>query len=126
MIQKRVNTGKSFELSVAKGDWKLLTDRPLIVWSGKGKNNIDKIKSLNLNHKNFIPTEKTKWSKSDVTNVRDGRKREIKKYNTKQIKSRNLYSEPFFKIARTNKAKRIGKIEYKNFTSAYNQSNNQK
>jgi len=119
MVQKRVKIGKDFEYSQIKDGWELITDRPLVVWSGKGRDNIDKIKSLNFNHENFIPTEKTKWSKSDITNTHDGRKREIKKYTTKQVKTWNLYSEPFFKIARKNQAEKIGKIEYNKFTSNF-------
>ena len=119
MRQKRVTTGKDFELLHTKDSWRLITDRPLVVWSGKGKNNIEKIKSLNFNHKNFVPLEKTKWDKSDITNINDGRKREIKKYNTKQIKCWKLYSEPFFKIARKNQTNNIGKVEYNKFTSDF-------
>ena len=119
MIQKRVKTGKDFEISHIKDGWRLINDRPLVVWSGKGKNNIEKIKSLNFNHKDFVPTEKTKWDKSDITNINDGRKREIKKYNIKQIKCWNLYSEPFFKIARKNQANNMDKVEYNKFTSEF-------
>ena len=75
------------------------TNRPRIFWSGEGKNNIDKLCSLNKCPKKFKPIlELSKFIKSDAMDE-EGNLYEIKKLTINQLKKYRLYSEPILKVS---------------------------
>ena len=119
MRQTRVNTGKLFEQSLVTDKWVLKSKNPKPIWSGSGRSVFDKIKSVNFNYLDFYPLEGSNWGKCDIININDGREREIKKYKKPQIEKWNLYSEPFFKVARRNQLNKINKDEYNHFLKKF-------
>jgi hypothetical protein len=73
--------------------------RPRLQWTGKGKNNMDKLCSLDKCPKKFKPIlSQSKFIKSDAMDE-EGNLYEIRKYSEKQLKTYRLYSEPIIKVA---------------------------
>lgn len=75
------------------------TNRPRLFWSGEGKNNIDKLCSLDKCPKKFKPILRlSKFIKSDAMDD-EGNLYEIKKLSINQLKKYRLYSEPILKVS---------------------------
>ena len=75
------------------------TNRPRLFWSGEGKNNIDKLCSLDKCPKKFKPIlGLSKFVKSDAMDD-EGNLYEIKKLSISQLKKYRLYSEPILKVS---------------------------
>ena len=91
MKQPRVRSGELFENTFNGTEWEVVRVSPKIYWSGKGRDNLRKIKSVNLNEKEFYPLEKSTWTKYDLKNRDDGRKREAKKYKINKLTNWILY-----------------------------------
>ena len=73
--------------------------RPRLHWSGEGKNNINKLVSVDKNPEKFKPIlSESKFIKSDAID-KEGNLYEIKKYSKNQLKKYRLYSEPIIKVA---------------------------
>ena len=125
MVQDRVRLGKLFENKFRGTDWEIVRVSPKVKWSGKGRSNIQKIKSLDFKVEDFTPVV-SDWSKHDIINKKDGRKRELKKYKIKNLNDWTLYSEPFFKIANKSQTKSITTEKYnlfvENFYSYYSKN----
>lgn len=100
MSQKRNKTGISFEKKICQlYGWQHVNIKPIIKWSGDGRNNFEKIKSLNFDTSKMIPNDISTYDKYDAID-QNGRKIEIKKYFSTKIKGKwLLYSEPFFKVS---------------------------
>jgi hypothetical protein len=98
MGQARNKSGVQFEKVICeeKG-WKHVSKSPKIKWDGIGRNNIQKVASLNLDPTKFIPTSKSFFEKYDAI-TETGEKVEIKKYDSKYLKDWVLYSEPIIKV----------------------------
>jgi hypothetical protein len=107
MGQNRTKIGFDFEhLICEQNGWIRESASPKIVWSGKGRNNLDKVKSINFNPELFVPDfEKSKFSKYDAI-TSEGKKVEIKKYKLSKFDGFILYSEPVIKIATKSDEKR--------------------
>lgn len=99
MGQIRSKTGSDFEKKICeqKG-WVRKPKSPRIVWNGIGKNNLEKIISINFDPNEFYPLSKSDFIKYDAI-TSNGEFVEIKKYNSSKLKDWVLYSEPMFKIA---------------------------
>ena len=75
------------------------TNRPRLFWAGEGKNNIDKLCSLDKCPKKFKPIlGLSKFVKSDAMDD-EGNLYEIKKLSSNQLKKYRLYSEPILKVS---------------------------
>jgi len=100
MGQARNKSGVQFEKIICeeKG-WKHASKSPKIKWEGVGRNNTQKVASLNLDPTKFIPTSKSVFEKYDAI-TETGEKIEIKKYDSKYLKNWVLYSEPIIKVTR--------------------------
>ena len=99
-MQLRAKTGYSFERKVRKREgFERYIKAPRIKWTGVGKNNVQKLLSLDKNPKLFKPImEESKFTKADARG-KDGTLYEIKKYSKKDILKFKLYSEPIIKVA---------------------------
>jgi len=99
-MQLRAKTGYSFERKVRKREgFERYIKAPRIKWTGVGKNNVQKLLSLDKNPKLFKPImEESKFTKADARG-KDGTLYEIKKYSKKDIIKFKLYSEPIIKVA---------------------------
>jgi hypothetical protein len=100
MCQPRAKTGYSFERKVRKREgFERYIKAPRIKWSGEGKNNVQRLLSLNKDPELFKPImEMSKFTKADARG-KDGTLYEIKKYDRKDITTFKLYSEPIIKVA---------------------------
>lgn len=99
MSQIRNKTGTEFEKKICENQgWIRKPKSPKIIWSGKGKTNLEKILSINFNPDKFYPLPQSDFTKYDAQNTK-GEFIEIKKYNSSRIKGWYLYSEPAFKIS---------------------------
>lgn len=91
------------------------TKRPRLVWAGKGKNNIDKLCSLDKCPKKFKPIlSESKFVKCDAIDE-EGNLYEIKKYSVKQLSKFRLYSEPILKVAPSKSDWGVGNPFYDSF-----------
>jgi len=99
-MQLRAKTGYSFERKVRREEgFERYIKAPRIKWTGEGKNNVQKLLSLNKNPRLFKPIiEESKFTKADARG-KDGTLYEIKKYSKKDILKFKLYSEPIIKVA---------------------------
>ncbi len=99
-MQRRAITGYSFEREVRKREgFERHINAPKIKWSGSGRNNVEKLLSLDKDPERFKPImEESKFSKSDAIDV-DGNLYEIKKYSKKDFNVFRLYSEPIIKVS---------------------------
>jgi hypothetical protein len=97
-MQSRAISGTIFENTIAKEFGVRKSKSPKIIWNGNGRNNFDKIKSLNFNEELFYPTDKSNYEKYDLISW-NGDKDEIKKYRLDEINIWRLYSEPIVKIS---------------------------
>jgi len=111
MPQNRIKSGKDFEKSLETKDWKLKSKSPRINWGGNGRHNIDKLKNTPVSELT-INVEKSKFIKYDLYNASTNKGREAKKYHKKKCTDWKLYSEPFFKIATKDQAKKITPVHY--------------
>lgn len=125
MIQKRVISGTLFEKTFDNTVWKVVRVSPKIHWTGNGSDNLQRIRSLNFNFKEFYPLEKTTWSKYDLLNKIDARKREAKKYRISKLKNWILYSEPYFKVANRRQLSKMSSVEYNTFVNEFYKYNNE-
>ena len=125
MMQLRAKTGTDFEKECAVDGWVVKARKPSIKWSGKGRNNIQKIKSFNFDPSLFKILETTNFAKYDIYNPELDKYREVKKYKKSHFKSWTLYSEPYFKVATRIDATRIDSTTYNKFLQdfwEYNQN----
>jgi hypothetical protein len=126
MRQSRVKIGESFENTFKGTEWDVVRISPKIKWSGKGRNNIEKIKNVNYKVEEFYPLDETVWVKYDIVNRNDGRKRELKKYKINNLRKWTLYSEPFFKVSNREQLGKITKEQYNSFLNEFFFYNNDK
>lgn len=99
MGQSRNKIGTEFEKVICeKNNWTHKPKSPKIIWNGVGKNNLQKIISVDFNPNEFYLLPKSDLSKYDAI-TSDGKRVEIKKYKSSKLKNWGLYSEPAFKIA---------------------------
>lgn len=92
--------------------------RPRLYWSGEGKNNIDKLCSLDKCPKKFKPIlEFSKFIKCDAIDE-DGNLYEIKKLSLNQLKKYRLYSEPILKVSPTKDKWKEGNPFFDSFESS--------
>jgi hypothetical protein len=112
----RVRAGYAFEREVrSKHNFERFIKAPRITWSGEGKNNAEKILSLNKNPEAFKPIfEKSRFDKADAKGL-DGTLYEIKKYSRKELETYTLYSEPIIKVAPTRRKWGAGDPFYEAF-----------
>ena len=99
-MQRRAITGYKFEREVrSREGFGKHINAPRIKWSGVGKNNVEKLLSLNKDPERFKPImEESKFSKSDAID-KEGNFYEIKKYSKKDLNVFKLYSEPIIKVS---------------------------
>lgn len=118
-MQQRARTGLSFEVKVRKEEgFERYIKAPRIKWTGKGKNNMEKILSLKKNPKLFKPIlSESKFTKADARS-KDGTLYEIKKYSRKDIEKYKLYSEPIIKVAPNRKDWGVGNPYYDTFNTS--------
>lgn len=102
MGQVRAKTGLEFEVIVrAREGFERYIKAPRIKWSGTGKNNMERLLSVNKDPKKFKPImSKSKFVKADARD-KNGVLYEIKKYNRSDLNTYKLYSEPIIKVAPT-------------------------
>ena len=124
MVQKRVKTGKEFEEYICRlYGLSRHMKRPRLFWSGKGRNNVNKLVSVNKNAEKFKPIlAESKFIKSDAIDD-DGNLYEIKKYSKNQLKKYRLYSEPIIKVAPSRSKWGSGDPFFDNFKSALEYNN---
>jgi len=124
-MQTRAVTGIQFENNTLEG-YRKVNISPRIMWEGIGRNNFDKIKSLNYDVTKFIIIwEKSRFTKADWEGP-NGELYEVKKYSRKDIDKWKLFSEPFFKMASKGRLKCMRVEEYNKFVDEfyeYNKSN---
>jgi len=121
MKQPRVRSGELFENTFNGTEWEVVRVSPKIYWSGKGRDNLRKIRSADFNENEFYPLDKSTWNKYDLKNKVDGRKREAKKYKISKLTNWTLYSEPYFKVSTRNQLSRIDKEDYNDFLGRFYQ-----
>jgi len=119
MVQKRVKAGKEFEEYIYRvHGLSRHMKRPRLCWSGEGRNNMDKLSSLDKNVNKFKPIlSESKFIKSDAIDE-DGNLYEIKKYSKKQLKKYLIYSEPIIKVAPSRSKWGVGDPFYDTFKGA--------
>lgn len=102
MGQVRAKTGLEFEVIVRDREgFERYIKAPRIKWSGTGKNNMERLLSVNKDPKKFKPImSKSKFVKADARD-KNGVLYEIKKYNRSDLNTYKLYSEPIIKVAPT-------------------------
>lgn len=100
MIQPRVRTGKEFEEYICRVyGLSRHMKRPRLHWTGEGRNNVNKLVSLDKNPEKFKPIlSESRFTKSDAIDE-DGNLYEIKKYTKQQLTKYRLYSEPIIKVS---------------------------
>jgi len=115
-MQARAKTGYDFERMVRKKEgFERYIKAPRIKWTGVGKNNVQKLLSLNKNPRLFRPIiEESRFTKADAKG-KDGTLYEIKKYSKKDIVKFKLYSEPIIKVAPTRSKWGVGDPYYDSF-----------
>jgi hypothetical protein len=118
-MQTRAYTGAEFEKTMAKQGWRLVTVSPKLQWKGVGRNNIQKIKSVGYDPKNFGLTSESFLEKYDLFHPVSKKYREVKKYYISQISDWTLYSEPYFKIATSSQKKLVDTKTYNNFVDKF-------
>lgn len=119
MIQKRVKTGKEFEEYICRVyGLSRHMKRPRLYWTGEGKNNVNKLVSLDKDPEKFKPIlSESKFTKSDAIDE-DGNLYEIKKYSKHQLTKYRLYSEPIIKVSPSRSKWGEGDPFFDNFNSA--------
>ena len=124
MVQKRVKTGKEFEEYICRlYGLSRHMKRPRLFWNGEGRNNVNKIISLNKNPEEFkVILSESKFIKSDAID-KEGNLYEIKKYSKNQLKKYRLYSEPIIKVAPSRSKWGSGDPFFDNFRSAVEYNN---
>jgi hypothetical protein len=125
MAQVRSRTGSEFEKECEIDGWKRQTKSPKINWTGKGRNNIQRIKSCNFDPSLFKLSENSDLSKYDIYHPELKKYREVKKYKREDLKSWKLYSEPYFKIATKSNQSKMELTTYNKFVEdfwEYNQN----
>tara|TARA_R110000824_G_scaffold303769_4_gene491618 strand:+ start:481 stop:1122 length:642 start_codon:yes stop_codon:yes gene_type:complete len=102
MGQVRAKTGLEFEVLVrSREGFERYIKAPRIKWSGTGKNNMERLLSVNKNPNKFKPImSESKFIKADARD-KNGVLYEIKKYNISDLNTYKLYSEPIIKVAPT-------------------------
>ena len=115
-VQARVASGKKFEelireqYSLEKSD-----GRPLLNWNGVGNSNWEKLINSNFNPNSFYPNlNRSRFTKYDAK--QNDEFVEIKKYNRKDFKKWQVYSEPIIKVAPSNSDFVKGNIIYDNIS----------
>jgi len=99
-MQIRAISGYSFEREVReKENFERYIKAPRIKWSGVGRNNVERLISLNKDPELFKPIiEESKFVKADAKDV-NGVLYEIKKYYKEELNKFRLYSEPIIKVS---------------------------
>lgn len=99
-MQIRAISGYSFEREVReKENFERYIKSPRIKWSGVGRNNVERLMSLNKDPELFKPIiEESKFVKADAKDV-NGVLYEIKKYYKEELNKFRLYSEPIIKVS---------------------------
>jgi len=115
-MQSRSITGPEFENSFTDLGWVKNSVSPRLSWTGRGRNNIEKIKSLNFDHTSFNLLGSSQFEKWDLYNPTTFKYREVKKYYVSQVFNWTLYSEPYFKVAKTSQLDLVDPIRYNDFT----------
>ena len=102
MGQVRAKTGLEFEVLVrSREGFERYIKAPRIKWTGTGKNNMERLLSVNKNPNKFKPImSESKFIKADARD-KNGVLYEIKKYNISDLNTYKLYSEPIIKVAPT-------------------------
>ena len=118
-MQARAKTGVDFENLCESDGWVRQTKSPKVIWGGKGRNNITKIKNCNFNPSLFTISEKSNFSKYDLYNPTLNKYREVKKYKKSKLKSWVMYSEPYFKVASWSDAGKIDRDTYNKFVQDF-------
>lgn len=109
MPQARRFTGTEFEEEICESKgWTRESVSPHIIWSGEGRTNFQKMKSINFDASKFNLTDDSSFDKWDAT--LGNRRFEIKKYPEYYFNNWLLYSEPFFKVATRDGLKSLIKI----------------
>lgn len=119
MTQHRVKKGKEFEEYICRVyGLSRHMKRPRLHWTGEGRNNVNKIVSLNKNPEKFKPIlSESKFTKSDAIDDA-GNLYEIKGYSKKQLTKFKLYSEPIIKVSPTRSKWGEGDPFFDNFNSS--------
>ena len=124
-MQSRAKTGTEFEKECAVDGWVVKTKRPSIKWSGKGRNNFQRIRSCDFDPSKFVLLENSNLSKYDIYNPELNKYREVKKYKKDDLRTWTLYSEPYFKIAtKANQAKMDSSVYNKFVEDFWNYNQN--
>ena len=98
-MQVRAKTGYSFERKVRKREgFERYIKAPRIKWTGVGRNNVQKLLSLNKNPRLFKPImEESKFTKSRTLEVKMVLYMRLKKYSKKDIIKFKLYFRTYYK-----------------------------
>lgn len=118
-MQTRCKTGIEFENSFTKQGWKKLNSSPRLLWTGSGRNNLQKIVSLDYDHTSFRLLGSSYFDKYDLYNPITYKYREVKKYYISQISKWTLYSEPYFKVASDWQVGLVDTNQYNNFVQKF-------
>ncbi len=118
-MQLRSKTGTAFEKECEVDGWKRQTKSPKINWSGKGRSNIQRIKSCNFDPSKFVLLENSDLSKYDIYHPELNKYREVKSYKKSNLNSWTLYSEPYFKVATRSEATKISVETYNSFIDEF-------
>lgn len=115
-MQIRAISGYSFEREVRGGEnFERYIRAPRIKWSGVGRNNVERLVSLNKDPELFKPIIKeSKFVKADAKDV-NGILYEIKKYYKHELNKFRLYSEPIIKVSPSRSKWGKGNPYYDNF-----------
>jgi hypothetical protein len=115
-MQIRAISGYSFEREVREEEnFERYIKAPRIKWSGVGKNNVERLVSLNKDPELFKPIiEESKFVKADAKDV-NGVLYEIKKYYKRDLNKFRLYSEPIIKVSPSRSKWGEGNPYYDNF-----------
>lgn len=122
-MQVRAKTGTDFEKDCEIDGWKRKAKSPKIIWSGTGRNNIQKIKSFNFEPSLFKLLEASDLSKYDIYHPVLNKYREVKRYNKSDLTHWTLYSEPYFKISTRSNLSKIDSDTYNKFIEDFWQYN---
>lgn len=115
-MQIRAISGYSFEREVrGEENFERYIRAPRIKWSGVGRNNVERLVSLNKDPELFKPIIKeSKFVKADAKDV-NGILYEIKKYYKHELNKFRLYSEPIIKVSPSRSKWGKGNPYYDNF-----------
>lgn len=109
-MQLRALSGSLFEKEICeKLGYQSKPTSPQIKWSGRGRCNFDKVKSIDFNPTLFRPLSNSSYKKWDVI-TDTGKKIEVKKYRIDQLDNWVLYSEPIIKVASRGVAEKLTRI----------------